>query len=635
MAPRRARGRPTNNRENAEEGNRNANQNPDIAQLLELVRQQTATIAQQQQLIQQMQPPQPPPENVTTFKTFQSVKPPEFKGTQDPVEAHAWLKEMEKAFALTKVGDNQKVEYATYFLKGESNYWWETAKALEPEGIITWDRFKRMFLDKYFPRYMQTQMEMKFFELKQDNMTVGEYEKNFTELSRFMGEYVDSEEKRAKRFQQGLKPWLRSRVAAFELTTYAEVVQKAMVIEGESEQNQKEKGNKKRRFESGEEGSSYKGQNQKINQKFKPQSGPGNFKKREFGNKSQENRSQSSGQKPPQGSIPECKVCNKKHMGICNKANVVCYKCHAKGHYAHECKNQKANITCYKCGKVGHVSRECKRAINNQLLQMTAMPYPMNQATSMPAPSFPMPFNQPQMASSSSHPALTYPAQARTFNMNVKDAIQSSDVVSGTLSVNTASAKVLIDSGATRSFISKSFVDKWNCETQLMHEPLSVVLANQDRISVEHVCPHCTIVIAGHVFPASLIPFQLGEFDVILGMDWLTTFNAQIDCKNKRVVLSSPQGKKVTFKGQRQTQTFLTSMQAKKMIRKGCEAYLAYVIDKSKEVSSPENIPVVRDFIDVFPEELPGLPPDRLIEFTIELAPGNEPVSKAPYRMAL
>ena len=100
----------------------------------------------------------------------------------------------------------------------------ETAKALEAAEVITWDRFKKMLLDKHFPRYMQTQMEMKFFELKQDNMTVGEYEKKFTELSRFMGEYVDSEEKRAKRFQQGLKPWLRSRVAAFELTTYAEVV---------------------------------------------------------------------------------------------------------------------------------------------------------------------------------------------------------------------------------------------------------------------------------------------------------------------------------------------------------------------------------------------------------------------------
>ncbi|XP_074324309.1 uncharacterized protein LOC141661222 [Apium graveolens] len=503
MAPRRAPRRPTNNQENDKK-----NQNPDIAQLVELVRQQTATIAQQQLLLQQMQPPQPPPEGVTTFKTFQYVKPPEFKGTQDPVEAHAWLKEIGKAFALTNVGDNQKVEYATYFLKGESNYWWELAKALEVAEVITSDRFKRMFLDKYFPRYMQTQMEMKFFELKQDNMNVGEYEKKFTELSRFVGEYVDSEEKRAKRFQQGLKPWLRSRVAAFELTTYAEVVQKAM------------------------------------------------------------------------------------------------------GHYAHECKNQKANVTYYKCGKPGHVSRECKGVGNNQLMQLTTIPYPVNQVTLMPTPSFPISLNQPQITSSSNRPALTYLAQERTFNMNVKDAIQSSDVVSGTLSVNVVSAKVLIDSGSTRSFISKSFVAKLDCETQLMHEPLSIILANQDRVFVNRIFPHCSIEIAGHVFPTNLIPFQLGKFDVILGMDWLTSFSAQIDCKDKRVVSSTPQGKKVTFKGQKQTQTFLTSMQARKLIRKGCEAYLAYVVDKGREVYNPEDIPVVRDFMDVFLEELHGLPPD-------------------------
>ncbi|XP_074327424.1 uncharacterized protein LOC141665346 [Apium graveolens] len=230
---------------------------------------------------------------------------------------------------------------------------------------------------------------------------------------------------------------------------------------------------------------------------------------------------------------------------------------------------------------------------------MTTLPYPVNQAAPMPASSFPMSFNKPQITSSLNHPALTYPAQAKTFNMNVKDAIQSSDMVSGTLSVNAASAKVLIDSGATRSFISNSFVDKLNCETQLMHEPLSIILANQDIVSVNYICPHCAIEIAGHIFTANLIPFQLGEFDVILGMDWLASFSTQIDCKDKRVVLSLPQGKKVIFKGQRQTQTFLTSMQAKKLIQKGCEAYLAYVVDKSREVSNPEDIPVVRDFQDV------------------------------------
>ncbi|KAL8147548.1 hypothetical protein AgCh_005033 [Apium graveolens] len=429
---------------------------------------------------------------------------------------------MEKAFALVNIGDNQKVEYATYFPKGESNYWWETARSLGATEVITWDRFRRMFLVKYFPRYMQTQMEMKFFELKQENMTVGEYEKKFMELSRFVGKYVDSEEKRAKRFQPGLKPWIRSRVAAFELTTYAEVVQKAMVIEGKSEQSQKEKNNKKRRFVTGEEGSSHRSQNQRSNQRFRPQVGPKNFKKKEFGNRSQENRSQeTSGQKPPQASVPECKICSKRHTGTCNKTNIVYFKCHTKGHYSHECKNQKANITYFNCGNVGHLSRECKGTGNNQLLQLTTAPYPVNQATPMSTPIIPMSSNQPQMVSSSAYPVLTYPAQARTFNMNMKDAIQSSDVVSG-------------------------------------------------------------------------------EFDVIIGMNWLTNFSAQIDYRNKKVVLSTPEGKRVTFNDHKQARTFLTSMQANKLIVKGCEAYLAYVVDKSKEVSNPEVISVKLDSIGEF-----------------------------------
>ncbi|XP_074377066.1 uncharacterized protein LOC141718586 [Apium graveolens] len=122
---------------------------------------------------------------------------------------------MEKAFALKNVGDNQKVEYATYFLKGEANYWWDSAKALEAAEVTTWDRFKRMFLDKYFPCYMQTQMEMKFFELKQDNMIVGEYEKKFTELSRFMGEYVDSEEKNGRKIPTGIEALVKESCGSF------------------------------------------------------------------------------------------------------------------------------------------------------------------------------------------------------------------------------------------------------------------------------------------------------------------------------------------------------------------------------------------------------------------------------------
>ena len=185
---------------------------------------------------------------MVSFKTFQAVNPPEFQGSVDPVEAKTWLKEIEKAFALGRVGEGQKTEYASYFLKKEANYRWESVKAFEMNPLVSWDRFKELFLEKYFPIFMKGQMEFRFFELKQENMTVADYEKQFTEFSRFVPEYVDTEEKKAKRFQQGLKPWIRSRVAIFELVTYAGVIQKVMIVEAESDHNQKEKVNKKRKF---------------------------------------------------------------------------------------------------------------------------------------------------------------------------------------------------------------------------------------------------------------------------------------------------------------------------------------------------------------------------------------------------
>ena len=136
----------------------------------------------------------------SSFKAFQSLRPPEFKGTADPVEARAWLKEMEKSFEILQIADDQKTVFATYMLKGEANFWWESKKNLEGEGIITWERFSKLFLDKYFPKYMEGQMELKFLELKQNNLSVAEYEAKFTELSRFVPEFVNTEEKRARRF---------------------------------------------------------------------------------------------------------------------------------------------------------------------------------------------------------------------------------------------------------------------------------------------------------------------------------------------------------------------------------------------------------------------------------------------------
>ena len=86
--------------------------------------------------------------------------------------------------------------------------------------------------------------------------------------------------------------------------------------------------------------------------------------------------------------------------------------------------------------------------------------------------------------------------------------------------------------------------------------------------------------------------------------------------------------------GRRSQKVIISSMKARRMLLSGCQGFLATVMDTTHvEKSKPGDIAVVREFSDVFPEELPGLPPDREISFEIELLPGSTPVSKALYRM--
>ena len=80
--------------------------------------------------------------------------------------------------------------------------------------------------------------------------------------------------------------------------------------------------------------------------------------------------------------------------------------------------------------------------------------------------------------------------------------------------------------------------------------------------------------------------------------------------------------------------SLINVMTASKMLRKGCQGYLAFVVDRRQEGTRLEDIPIVKEFPDVFPDDISGLPPDREIEFVIELIPGTKPISIPPYRMA-
>ena len=98
---------------------------------------------------------------------------------------------------------------------------------------------------------------------------------------------------------------------------------------------------------------------------------------------------------------------------------------------------------------------------------------------------------------------------------------------------------------------------------------------------------------------------------MILGMGWLSRHQVVVDCRMKRVTLRTPSGEEVTFIGERSNHlsNVISATTARTMVRKGCKAYLAYVIDTKKAEPSLSNIPTISDYLDLFPEEFPGLPP--------------------------
>ena len=124
---------------------------------------------------------------------------------------------------------------------------------------------------------------------------------------------------------------------------------------------------------------------------------------------------------------------------------------------------------------------------------------------------------------------------------------------------------------------------------------------------------------------------------MILGMNWLSQHQVVVDCRMKRVALRTPSGEEVTFIGERSNHlsNVIFATIARTMIQKGCEAYLAYVIDTKKVEPSLSDILTICDYSDVFMEEFSGLPPHTEIEFAVDVVPGATPASITSYRMAL
>jgi hypothetical protein len=194
----------------------------------------------------------------------------------------------------------------------------------------------------------------------------------------------------------------------------------------------------------------------------------------------------------------------------------------------------------------------------------------------------------------------------------VEEAQEAPDVIIGMFLVNDTSAVMLFNSGASHSFISATYVGKHNLPLALLRCQMIVSSLGGD-MPARQLCPKVNLKIRGIDFVANLIVLESKDTDVILGMDWLSKHKVVIDCAMKSIKLTTSEGKEMKFV----IEPVVTT-----------KGVANHVKVNQLDASHGSEVPVV------FPEELLGMPPDRDIEFVIELKPGTAPIYKTPYWMA-
>ncbi|KAA3461997.1 DNA/RNA polymerases superfamily protein [Gossypium australe] len=227
-------------------------------------------------------------------------------------------------------------------------------------------------------------------------------------------------------------------------------------------------------------------------------------------------------------------------------------------------------------------------------------------------------------------------APARTYAICTREKASSHDVITGTFSLHDTNVITLIDLGSTHSYICMKLVSSMSMPVESIEFVIKVSNPLGKSVLVDKVCKGCPLMIRGHYFKANLMLLPFDDFDIILGMDWLTTHDVTVNCGKNYIELRCENGDTLHVESDEHDRSpvVMSYMSAERYVRKGYEAYLPFVMNAKETELRIESVLIVCEYPDVFPEELPGLPPVREVEFGIELTPGTAPISIAPYKMA-
>lgn len=200
--------------------------------------------------------------------------------------------------------------------------------------------------------------------------------------------------------------------------------------------------------------------------------------------------------------------------------------------------------------------------------------------------------------------------------------------------INGIKFKILFDIGATDSFISSYALNKCGLTARKQNDFRQVEMVSGELQSVDLSVEECKIDLGVCSTKLKVYVTALGAYDLVIGMDWLKAHHAWVESYGKRILGINDEGETIQIQGIKikVSLCYISAMQRKCCLRKCCQAYAFQEVSKQKEPSLEQYL-VLAEFPDVFPKELPGLPPERELDLAIELKLGTQPISKTPYRM--
>ncbi|KAG6419401.1 hypothetical protein SASPL_117015 [Salvia splendens] len=529
---------------------------PDAAPNEQFIQTMTALF---QQVAQNLQPPPPQvvqPTQPSIIKEVHKYRAEEFRGREedDPTRAEYWLEQLERIMGFLIPTANEKLKAAVALLKDEAYRWWVSVLQVTPNERVNWEFFLKEFQKRYIGEQFMEDRRQEFLQLLQGERTVQQYETEFRRLAKYAKEMVTTDADMCRRFRQGLKMTIQKDLLGVETTDLATLSSKAQAAERMTTFIETERQNKalgKRPAESSK--STFQGPGKRTgNIRDSRSSAPARLG---FG-QGQWSRSRSQ-QTSPTVSVgstggsdrkPVCAQCGKRHYGECRQLSGACYGCGATDHYLRNCPMGR-NSTAKPVERSGFTPSRGRR----------------------PDPSIGIGRGGERTMASEAASRAEPRALARTYAIRAREEHDAPDVILGTFLIFNIHVTALIDPGSTHSYMCSKLIEDNNLPLEETNYKVDVSSPLGKTIVVNRIYRECPIIIQGYKFPADLMELPCQEFDLILGMDWLSAHQAIVDCNKKRMTLRTLDDQEVLVVGERNDylSNVISAATARRILNKG------------------------------------------------------------------